>query len=46
MQLVDDHLLLSASDLINYLECTHLTRLDLEVVEVAAARAVLTGVRR
>jgi hypothetical protein len=32
MQLVDDHLLLSASDLINYLECAHLTRLDLEVV--------------
>jgi uncharacterized protein len=32
MQLVDDRLLLSASDLINYLECAHLTRLDLEVV--------------
>src|SRR3954470_11537592 len=32
MQLVDDCLLLSASDLINYLECAHLTRLDLEVV--------------
>jgi hypothetical protein len=31
MQLVDDRLLLSASDLINYLECAHLTRLDLEV---------------
>src|SRR3954454_2621588 len=33
MQLVDDRLLLSASDLINYLECAHLTRLDLEVVQ-------------
>src|SRR3954467_2732005 len=32
MQLVGDRLLLSASDLINYLECAHLTRLDLEVV--------------
>src|SRR4051812_28998362 len=32
MQLLDDRLLLSASDLINYLECAHLTRLDLEVV--------------
>src|SRR3954447_988875 len=32
MQLVDDRLLLSASDLINYLECAHLTRLDVEVV--------------
>ena len=28
----DDRLLLSASDLINHLECAHLTRLDLEVV--------------
>jgi predicted RecB family nuclease len=35
MQLVDDRLLLSASDLINYLECAHLTRLDLEVVRGA-----------
>ncbi len=32
MQLLDDRLLLSASDLISYLECDHLTRLDLEVV--------------
>src|SRR3954452_2469164 len=32
MQLVGDRLLLSASDLINYLECPHLTRLDLQVV--------------
>src|SRR4051795_1161378 len=32
MQLVDASLLLSASDLINYLECAHLTRLDLGVV--------------
>jgi hypothetical protein len=32
VQLVNDRLLLSASDLINYLECAHLTRLDLEVV--------------
>ena len=31
MQLVDDRLILSASDLINYLECAHLTHLDLEV---------------
>lgn len=32
MQLLDDRLLLSASDLISYLECAHLTRLDLQVV--------------
>src|SRR3954454_1332358 len=32
MQLIEDRLLLSASDLINYLECPHLTRLDLQVV--------------
>src|SRR3954451_21720531 len=32
MQLIDDRLILSASDLINYLECAHLTRLDLDVV--------------
>lgn len=31
MQLVDDRLILSASDLINYLECAHFTRLDLMV---------------
>jgi len=31
MQLLDQHLLLSASDLINFLECEHLTALDLEV---------------
>jgi predicted RecB family nuclease len=30
MQLVDDRLVLSASDLINFLECEHLTWLDLE----------------
>jgi len=30
MQLLDDHLLLSASDLINFLECEHLTALDSE----------------
>ena len=30
MQLLDQHLLLSASDLINFLECEHLTALDLE----------------
>lgn len=30
MQLSDNHLLLSASDLINFLECEHLTALDLE----------------
>ncbi len=30
MQLLDDRLLLSASDLINFLECEHLTALDLE----------------
>src|ERR1041385_6914505 len=30
MQLLDEHLLLSASDLINFLECEHLTWLDLE----------------
>ncbi len=32
MQLVDDRLLLSATDLINHLECTHLSHLDFEVV--------------
>ncbi len=37
MQLVDDRLLLSASDLINHLECAHLTSLDLGV-----ARGALT----
>ena len=31
MQLLDNHLLLSASDLINFLECERLTALDLEV---------------
>lgn len=31
MQRVDDKLILSATDLINYLECPHLTHLDLEV---------------
>ena len=31
MQLVDDRLVLSASDLISHLECAHLTHLDLEV---------------
>jgi len=31
MQVVNDGLILSASDLINHLECTHLTHLDLEV---------------
>jgi hypothetical protein len=30
MQLVDGELLLSASDLIDFLECEHLTWLDLE----------------
>jgi hypothetical protein len=30
MQLVDGELLLSASDLINFLECEHLTALDLD----------------
>lgn len=30
MQLVEEHLLLSASDLINFLECEHLTALDLD----------------
>ena len=32
MQLLDQHLLLSASDLVNFLECEHLTWLDLENV--------------
>jgi hypothetical protein len=31
MQLVDDRSILSASDFINYFDCAHLTRLDLEV---------------
>jgi predicted RecB family nuclease len=37
MQLVDDRLILSASDLISYLECAHLTRLDLEVARAELA---------
>ncbi len=31
MQLLDERLLLSATDLVSYLECAHLTRLDLQV---------------
>ena len=42
MQLIDDHLLLSASDLINHLECPHLTHLDLEV---ATGRASIERTR-
>ena len=30
MELLDEHLLLSARDLVNFLECEHLTTLDLE----------------
>ncbi len=33
MQLLNDQLILSASDLINFLECEHLTWLDLERAE-------------
>src|SRR4051812_32212101 len=42
MQLLDGRLLLSASDLINYLECVHLTHLDREV---ASGRLALEAVR-
>ena len=35
MQLVDDRLILSASDLINHLECAHLTSLDFGVARGA-----------
>jgi len=31
MECLRDHLFLSASDLVNFLECEHLTHLDLEV---------------
>ncbi len=37
MQLLDDRLLLSATDLINHLECAHLSHLDLEVVNGRAS---------
>ncbi len=37
MQLLDDELILSASDLINHLECPHLTHLDLEVANGRAS---------
>jgi predicted RecB family nuclease len=33
VQRLDDRLILAASDLIDYLECAHLTRLDLEVAQ-------------
>ena len=35
VQLVDDRLTLSASDLINHPECAHLTSLDLDVASRA-----------
>ena len=35
VQLVDDRLTLSASDLINHLECAHLTSFDLDVASRA-----------
>jgi hypothetical protein len=31
MELVDGNLIFSATDLINHLECPHLTQLDIEV---------------
>ena len=37
MQLLDGRLLLSATDLINHLECAHLSHLDLEVVSGRAS---------
>jgi predicted RecB family nuclease len=40
VQLVDDRLILSASDLINHLECAHLTHLDLGVATGALALEV------
>jgi predicted RecB family nuclease len=42
MELVDGNLVLSASDLINHLECPHLTQLD---IEVALGRIELTETR-
>jgi len=37
VQLLDDQLLLSATDLVNHLECAHLSHLDLEVVSGRAS---------
>ena len=37
MQLLDGQLLLSATDLVNHLECAHLSHLDLEVVSGRAS---------
>jgi hypothetical protein len=42
MQLLDDRLILAASDLIDHLECAHLTHLDLEV---AVGRLALEATR-
>jgi predicted RecB family nuclease len=42
MERVDGELILSASDLINHLECSHLTQLD---IEVALGRLDLTETR-
>src|SRR4051794_27798867 len=39
MQWLDDHLTLSASDLVNFLECEHLTWLDLERLRDRSAAA-------
>ena len=42
MEHVDDRLIFSATDLINHLECPHLTQLD---IEVALGRLRLTETR-
>ncbi len=46
MQLVDGQLIFSATDLINHLECPHLTQLDIEVargqLELAETRSDTT----
>ena len=42
MELVDGTLIFSASDLINHLECPHLTQLD---IQVALGRVDLTETR-
>ena len=39
MQLRDGHYLFSATDMVGYLECTHLTALDLQSLHDAAIRA-------
>jgi len=43
MELIDGQLILSATDLINYLECGHLTWLDRERAEGGGRRSCRDG---